>query len=239
MRIRQLIEDICDADGDPKTFTQDHSGLLPALKKLGGSVPEDLQEYLDFCIPTSSYGRMVEFHSVSRMLEENTEYVPGADSVAQGFWCFAKAGDGSQYAYSMDDRKIYLIGPGSEKTKELTKAHAESVWDSLQALLEWYLQELTKVLDEEKATGTPSDDGEMERTDGREAFWLLPEEIRWLAYHCCCPDDAPLDQKLLYASIRHRAIACIMASGEMRGHSEFLALREIVTDLYRRGLIKE
>lgn len=44
-----------------------------------------------------------------------------------------------------------------------------------------------------------------EAAQGRIALWLTAEDLRWLARHCCCPEDASPDEKDRCGRLRFRA----------------------------------
>ncbi|HKB42658.1 MAG TPA: hypothetical protein VKD72_39885 [Gemmataceae bacterium] len=52
-------------------------------------------------------------------------------------------------------------------------------------------------------------DPEREQALGRVAVWLDPEDARWLAHHCCCPDDASAEQTDRCARLRFRFLAAL------------------------------
>ena len=56
-------------------------------------------------------------------------------------------------------------------------------------------------------------DPERERSLGRVALWLDPEDLRWLAKHCCCPDDASQEQRDRCLRLRFRAGAALHKAG--------------------------
>jgi len=56
-------------------------------------------------------------------------------------------------------------------------------------------------------------DPEEENAKGRVALWLDPDDIRWIAGHCCCPEDAPPEQTERCARIRFRANAALHKAG--------------------------
>ena len=84
MRVRAIIDRICEADVSPPGFVEDWSPLQPVLDTLGRDLPHDLVEYIETCLPTEDYGRMVEFHSIKTLIEENRDCVPGSDTIKQG-----------------------------------------------------------------------------------------------------------------------------------------------------------
>lgn len=51
-----------------------------------------------------------------------------------------------------------------------------------------------------------------EKDLGRVALWLDPEDLSWLARHCCCPDDAPQECRERCGRIRFRANAALHKS---------------------------
>ncbi|MGW7527477.1 hypothetical protein [Streptomyces sp. NPDC054783] len=48
---------------------------------------------------------------------------------------------------------------------------------------------------------------------GRVALWLDPADLRWLAGHCCCPEDADQDTRDRCGRLRFRASAALHKSG--------------------------
>ncbi|MFI6112740.1 hypothetical protein [Kitasatospora sp. NPDC051164] len=48
---------------------------------------------------------------------------------------------------------------------------------------------------------------------GRVALWVAPDDLAWLARHCCCPDDATEEVKERCGRIRFRAGAALHKSG--------------------------
>ncbi|WP_425246834.1 hypothetical protein [Streptomyces sp. NEAU-NA10] len=48
---------------------------------------------------------------------------------------------------------------------------------------------------------------------GRVALWLDPEDLRWLAEHCRCPEDAPPEERDRCLRLRFRARAALHKSG--------------------------
>ena len=149
--IREVIADICRTDNDTPIFVSDRTTLQPILDQLNAELPEDLLEYLNYCIPTESYGRMVEFHGYETLIEENRDCVPGADTIKQDLLCLAKEGDGSQFAYDVLTGKIFHIDEEASETPLETRDDAYRSWDSLIEFLNWYLDDLREVVAEQKA----------------------------------------------------------------------------------------
>lgn len=143
--ISKTIADICRVGNDTPTFVTDRSTLQPILDQLNAEQPADLVEYLDHCIPTRSYGRMVEFHGYETLIAENRDYVPGGDTIKQDLLCIAKECDGSQFAYDVLSGKIYHIGEEASDTAHETREDAYQSWDSFIEFLEWYLVDLREV----------------------------------------------------------------------------------------------
>jgi len=48
---------------------------------------------------------------------------------------------------------------------------------------------------------------------GRVALWLDPDDLRWLARHCCCPADATEERRQRCARLRFRAAAALHKAG--------------------------
>ena len=149
--IREAIAEICRTDNDTPVFVTDRSTLQPILDQLNADLPQDLIEYLDHCIPTESYGRMVEFHGYETLIEENRDYVPGGDTIKQDLLCIAKEGDGSQFAYDVRTGKILHIGQTASETAEKTREEAWESWGSFIEFLNWYLHDLREVVAEQGA----------------------------------------------------------------------------------------
>ena len=59
---------------------------------------------------------------------------------------------------------------------------------------------------------TPTDP-QREASLGRVALWLDPDDLRWLARHCCCPDDVTEEQRQRCARLRFRASAALHKTG--------------------------
>jgi hypothetical protein len=59
---------------------------------------------------------------------------------------------------------------------------------------------------------TPTDP-EREAAQGRVALWLDPDDLRWLARHCCCPVDPTPEQRERCARLRFRASAALHKAG--------------------------
>lgn len=54
---------------------------------------------------------------------------------------------------------------------------------------------------------------EREAEKGRVALWLDPEDLRWLARHCCCAADASEEQRQRCLRLRFRASAALHKAG--------------------------
>jgi hypothetical protein len=54
---------------------------------------------------------------------------------------------------------------------------------------------------------------ERETELGRVGLWLDPDDLRWLAHHCCCPADATEVQRQRCARLRFRAAAALHKAG--------------------------
>jgi hypothetical protein len=52
-----------------------------------------------------------------------------------------------------------------------------------------------------------------EAEQGRVALWLDPDDLRYLASHCCCAEDTPQEQREQCARIRFRAHAAAHKAG--------------------------
>ncbi|MGW0871387.1 hypothetical protein ACWD3Z_12975 [Streptomyces sp. NPDC002740] len=48
---------------------------------------------------------------------------------------------------------------------------------------------------------------------GRVALWLDADDLRWLAEHCCCPEDASEEAADRCLRLRFRARAALHKSG--------------------------
>lgn len=56
-------------------------------------------------------------------------------------------------------------------------------------------------------------DPETEAAKGRLALWLDPDDVRWLAQHCCYTDNATQEQTERCARLRFRANAALHKAG--------------------------
>ncbi|MFM9626599.1 MULTISPECIES: hypothetical protein [Streptomyces] len=52
-----------------------------------------------------------------------------------------------------------------------------------------------------------------EAAAGRVALWLDPDDLRSLAEHCCCPEDAPAEVTERCLRLRFRARAALQKGG--------------------------
>ena len=122
----------------PFQFEADAEPLAPLLAQLNAPLPADLKQYLDHCIPVGDgeFG-IVEFHTLETLLEEQTEADPGCDVFPHGFFCFAKEGDGSQFAFCIHDERIYQLhaGDGENGTIQTIQQCAETTWPTLRDFL--------------------------------------------------------------------------------------------------------
>ncbi|WP_406673657.1 hypothetical protein WBK31_32765 [Nonomuraea sp. N2-4H] len=55
-----------------------------------------------------------------------------------------------------------------------------------------------------------------EQALGRVALWLDPDDLRWLAGHCCCPADATEETRDRCLRLRFRAGAALHKAGLKR-----------------------
>ncbi len=135
-RTRELIETICVGFGIAPQFEHNIELLAPILSKLTSPLPEDLAEYLEYCIPTEPYGTgcTAYFHDLVSLIKENRDYVPGGDMIELNMLSFAKDTSGNQYAYSVDDGTVYWVVLGDHPTPLATKAAGGS-FDSLEDFL--------------------------------------------------------------------------------------------------------
>ncbi|WDF38933.1 hypothetical protein PBV52_20075 [Streptomyces sp. T12] len=56
-------------------------------------------------------------------------------------------------------------------------------------------------------------DPQSEQEMGRIAFWLAPDDLRWLARHCCCGPEASDEDRDRCGRIRFRASAALHKQG--------------------------
>ncbi|MGW2421750.1 hypothetical protein ACWC0C_21275 [Streptomyces sp. NPDC001709] len=56
-------------------------------------------------------------------------------------------------------------------------------------------------------------DPQAEADRGRVALWLDPDDLRWLARHSCCPEDADQEAKDRCSRLRFRASAALHKGG--------------------------
>ncbi|MDX3578461.1 MULTISPECIES: hypothetical protein [unclassified Streptomyces] len=59
-------------------------------------------------------------------------------------------------------------------------------------------------------------DPSTEADKGRVPLWLDPDDLRWLAEHCCCPADASDEEKDRCGRLRFRAGAALQQHGQSR-----------------------
>ncbi|GGS01613.1 hypothetical protein GCM10010269_45640 [Streptomyces humidus] len=59
-------------------------------------------------------------------------------------------------------------------------------------------------------------DPSAEAGKGRVPLWLDPEDLRWLADHCCCPANASDADKDRCGRLRFRASAALHKHGQPR-----------------------
>lgn len=142
--IEALINEIGLLHDHTPDYEREYIALHPVLAKLPTPLPDDLTEYLDTCIPRHRYGSSVEFHDLPTLLEENRDTVPGADAIEQGFFCFAKEGDGSQFAYCTETHRIYHLGFTIGDTATDTRSGAWDSWDSFASFLEGHIADLRR-----------------------------------------------------------------------------------------------
>lgn len=140
--IAEIGREVSRLDGyDPPELTGDRSRLQPFLDQLNGGLPRDFIEYLDHGIPAEPYGLRVEFHDLESLIIEHEEAEPGADAIQQGFFCIAKEGDGTQFAYDISTRKVLQIECAYE-TADDTRKESWNEWNSLLEFLTWVLDDL-------------------------------------------------------------------------------------------------
>lgn len=65
------------------------------------------------------------------------------------------------------------------------------------------------------------DGQEREIEKGRLALWLDSDDIRWLARHCCCPEDADYSTRERCGRIRFRANVALHKAGYKKQVSSF------------------
>ena len=122
-------------------FESDTQSLRPLLGKLPASVPNDLQEYLDNCIPNRGvfiYGAGIDVHSLGGLSSEHTDTVPGINVLPHGFFCFASDGGGAQIAFCVHDSAIYHLdtsaGSGNATVQSI-RSEALNRWGTLREFL--------------------------------------------------------------------------------------------------------
>ena len=108
------------------------------------SLPADLHEYFHSCIPSSSAGRFPVYEPIEFILD-SFDNDPVADHILSlGFVSFANGRDGGQFAYCLDDGKIYSFGVESVDAgnSKAIKKMAMEVWPSLANFLDWNLEQI-------------------------------------------------------------------------------------------------
>ncbi len=138
------MESIEALDVYKRDFGADPSPVQGLRGILTAEWPADLEDYLANCLPDRSFGRMIRFHSPKAILSENTESVPGIDSIKQGFLCIASDGGGSQYAYHLPSHGIHLLDTHVYESEEETLQSSFEDWPSLAEFLEYYENELVE-----------------------------------------------------------------------------------------------
>ena len=122
-------------------FESNTESLKPVLDQLGGPLPQELQDYLNQCIPIGGAGAggRVDFHGLSEIRLEHTQAAPGCDAIAFGFFCIATEGDGSQFAYCIHDQSIYRLKASSLRggTLESIQQNALAKWPTLAKFLKF------------------------------------------------------------------------------------------------------
>lgn len=136
--------------GNPSLqFEANTEPLAPLLAQWKAPLPDDLKQYVDHCIPVGDgdFGS-IEFHTMETLLEEQTEADPGCEVFPHGFFCFAKEGDGSQFAFCIHDARIYQLhaGDGESGTIQSIQQSAEKTWPSLLD----FLLHIQRILSEEQ-----------------------------------------------------------------------------------------
>ncbi|GAA0358649.1 hypothetical protein GCM10010151_55420 [Actinoallomurus spadix] len=63
------------------------------------------------------------------------------------------------------------------------------------------------------STNIEPTDPDREQAFGRIAFWLDPDDLRWLAGHCCCAADATEATRDRCLRLRFRASAALHKAG--------------------------
>ena len=115
----------------------DIAALKETLNMLGSSLPPELVEYLQTCVPSSSYEAWkINFYDVQDMVEQNRDYEPGCHVCSHGFLCFACEGDGSQYAYCIGTNRVFHLGFDYGENAQETREMAWKSWPSLSTFLD-------------------------------------------------------------------------------------------------------
>ena len=143
MNLRHQVDTIYRERDRSTDFELSTERLIPILKTLGGPIPAELQEYLDTCIPTHSTDTgPVQFHGIDDLICENSEAVPGMDTIHQRMVCLAKDGGGDQFAFCIDERKVYHIDVEAGVDAAATKRKSYASWATIDAFLEWTIEQL-------------------------------------------------------------------------------------------------
>jgi len=105
------------------------------LERAGGNLDSQMTEYLRESFLSHESAFEIEFHGLGDLIEENRDLAPGAYVIDHGFICFAKDGDGSQFAYSTFDAKIYHLGFDVGNTREEIVEKAWADWPDFESFL--------------------------------------------------------------------------------------------------------
>ena len=135
---RKIMSDIAahyeSLDYGNVRFESDISELKPTLDLLPGPIPKELEGYLSTCIPKSRFDTgLIAFYSLSELVDEQKNCIPASAVHQHGFFCFAQEGDGSAFAYRIDDHRVYHLGfinDGDYFGTDVAEQIADGAWES-------------------------------------------------------------------------------------------------------------
>ena len=118
--------------------------LIPIIENKTGRkpLPTDLAEYIRDCVPSSSAARSPVYEPSERILDD-FENGPVANHILSlGYVSFSNGRDGGQFAYCLDDGKIYSLGVEAvdADSTDMLKEMAMESWPSFVIFLEWNLE---------------------------------------------------------------------------------------------------
>ena len=108
------------------------------------SLPSDLTEYFRDCVPSSSAARFPVFEPIERILDDFDDDPVANHILSLGYVSFANGRDGGQFAYCLDDEKIYSLHVEAvdADSAAMLKKMAEDCWPSFSSFLDWNLKQV-------------------------------------------------------------------------------------------------